>query len=371
MEAPGKIYYHSGYVFVNERGKGFHVIDNRDPNSPQTVAFFQIPGNYDMAAKGNLLYADSYLDLLVLDISNPAAIQQLKRVENALPYQQFFNGYQADPALGVVQEWVPKEVTEVVSCSSFGRGNGGFRNDAAVLENTFQGNGVGPTPSNSAPTTGVGGSMARLTLVNNHLYYVTRDGLVPISIQNPIEPESRNLISFGWEIETIYPFKDHLFVGSRTGMFIFDLVDPAEPNMLGTFQHANACDPVVVEGNTAYVTLRDGNECDNFINQLEVVDVSNLTNPRLLKTYPMYNPHGLGIKDGILFICDGDDGLKIYDAADPYAIDQNQLAHYKNISTYDVIPLADLLLMIGNDGLYQYDYSDLNNIRLLSVIPTQ
>ena len=35
----------------------------------------------------------------------------------------------------------------------------------------------------------------------------------------------------------------------------------------------------------------------------------------------------------------------------------------------DVIPINNVLLMIAEDGLYQYDYSDINNLELLSVIP--
>jgi hypothetical protein len=106
----------------------------------------------------------------------------------------------------------------------------------------------------------------------------------------------------------------------------------------------------------------------NTTNQLDVIDISDITSPKLLKSYPMFNPHGLGIDNGILFICDGADGLKIYDATNPLAIQSNMIAHFPGIDTYDVIPLGEILLLIGQDGLFQYDYSDLQNIRLLSHI---
>jgi hypothetical protein len=70
-----------------------------------------------------------------------------------------------------------------------------------------------------------------------------------------------------------------------------------------------------------------------------------------------------------LFVCDGSAGLKIYIAADPLAIDDHKIAQYKDIQAFDVIPLGEVLIMIGTDGLYQYDYSDPRNIRELSVIP--
>jgi hypothetical protein len=130
-----------------------------------------------------------------------------------------------------------------------------------------------------------------------------------------------------------------------------------------------SCDPVVVEGNYAYVTLRTGNFCETDVNQLEIVDIHKLASPIKIKSYPMFNPHGLGIEQGILFVCDGDAGLKVYDASDPLNLKANQLAHFTEINTFDVIPIEKHLIMIGEDGLYQYDYSDIKDINLLSMIP--
>lgn len=36
---PGKMYFKDGYLFVNEYGKGIHVIDNTDPSNPEKIAF--------------------------------------------------------------------------------------------------------------------------------------------------------------------------------------------------------------------------------------------------------------------------------------------------------------------------------------------
>ena len=80
-------------------------------------------------------------------------------------------------------------------------------------------------------------------------------------------------------------------------------------------------------------------------------------------------PYGLGIDNNLLFVCDGSAGLKIYDASNPYNIDQHQLKVYTDIHAYDVIPLGDILIMTGNTGLFQYDYADPENISLISVIP--
>jgi len=185
---------------------------------------------------------------------------------------------------------------------------------------------------------------------------------------NPIAVR-KDLIA--WDIETIFPYKENLFIGSSSGMYILDISSPEAPSILSTYQHVRSCDPVVVDDKYAYVTLRSGTACQGFTNQLEVINIENLRSPQLSYTYLMTNPHGLGIDDGTLFVCDGNDGLKAYNAKDVSAIDKNLLAHYKNINALDVIPLGDVLMMIGENGIYQYDYSNPKDIKLLSQIKLQ
>ena len=74
LETPGKIYFYEPYILINEPNEGIHVIDNSDKQNPQNVAFVSIPGNVDMAVKSNVLFffiADSYMDLVALDLSKP------------------------------------------------------------------------------------------------------------------------------------------------------------------------------------------------------------------------------------------------------------------------------------------------------------
>lgn len=151
-------------------------------------------------------------------------------------------------------------------------------------------------------------------------------------------------------------------------MHILDVTTPSNPVKVSTYEHVRVCDPVVVQDDLAYVTLRSGTQCEGFTNQLEVINIEDLTSPQLLEVYPMTNPHGLGIDEQMLFICDGDDGLKVYDASDITRIDERQLAHYAGINAHDVIPFNNVLIMIGKDGIYQYDYSNPQDVKFLSKI---
>jgi hypothetical protein len=213
---------------------------------------------------------------------------------------------------------------------------------------------------------GQGGSMARFTISGDNLYAVTKNDLIILDAKDAAHPFEIGALSIGWGIETIYPYKDNLFIGSEDGMFIYDNSNPNRPKLKGQFNHARACDPVVVQDTLAFVTLRGGTRCGGFQNQLDVINISDLMHPKLIRSYPMTSPYGLGIDGNKLFICDGDDGLKVYDKEDP--ADLMRTAHYRDLNAYDVIPRNGVLMMIGTDGLYQYDYTVQGRPQLLSKI---
>jgi hypothetical protein len=217
---------------------------------------------------------------------------------------------------------------------------------------------------------GIGGSMARFTISAGHLYTMDQYNLKAWSLNSPSSLQLMDEEQVGWNIETIFPYKDLLFLGSTTGMYIYDISDPSDPHYSSVFEHANACDPVVVENDIAFITLRDGTLCQQFTNQLDVVDVSNPLNPKFIKSYPMDHPHGLAVRNEILYLCEGDYGLKVFDVSDLDNIDKNKLDEYEDMNGFDVISLEnDLLLMIGSDGFTQFNSSDPKNLKQLSHIP--
>lgn len=81
----------------------------------------------------------------------------------------------------------------------------------------------------------------------------------------------------------------------------------------------------------------------------------------------MQHPFGLGIDFPNLFVCEGEYGLKSMDVSNPNDI--RLLQQISSVNAYDVIILGKKrLLMVGKGGLYQYDYTDPNNLKQLSVI---
>ena len=354
----GKMYVQGNYIFLVEKEKGIHIIDNSNPSSPVNKAFITIPGNEDIAVSGNILYADCYTDLLAIDVSNVNNIVLKSFTANVFADRQYVNGYCVDSGK-VIFEW---QLRDTVIDIQLREGQGIWRN----------GNYITSTPiyalslsASANTTTGVGGSMARMAIQNNHLYAVSTESLLSISIANPTAPDflsSKNLHLGIGSAETIYPFQDKLFIGSMSGMYIFSTTDPNNPSLLSTFTHATVCDPVITDGTNAFITLHSGTYCTGVDNELDVVNVQDVVHPSFVKKYTLTHPLGLGKDGNTLIVCDGD--LKIYDATNVNAIQLKQSIAMSD--PYDVICINGLAIVSAKDGLYQFDYTNPSNVKQLS-----
>ncbi len=366
LQNPGKIYIFGNYLFICESGKGVHIINNGNPTKPVPVSFIEIPGNGDIAVRNGILYADSYIDLVAIDISDPLNPKVIKRINDLFPNPLDLDGAYVDNERGVLISFIVKDTTVTYTYD--------YYNDPLTVDgwSNFGGkdySGGSAEPSSRGSSDGKGGSMARFTTYANFLYIVDRSNLQTVDISIPENPRPWNKVNIGWNIETIFPYKDKLFIGSQTGMFIYNASTPWNPSYLCQFSHSRGCDPVIAEGNYAYVTLRTGTRCVGNLNELDILNINDITNPVLLISYPMQEPAGEGIDGTTLFICDGKAGLKVFDVKDPMNI---QLLNWQSdIQAYDIIPLGRIAILIGKDGLFQYDYSDPKNLVLLSKIPVK
>ncbi len=490
LKETGKIYIKDHLIFLNEFGKGIHVINNRNPYKPEIIAFLNIPGNVDIAIRDNILYADSYTDLVVIDIRDPKNIKEIKRIKNIFPDiplpSSFMEALDPEPVwrgggcftVGtmVLTAGGPRRIeevnpgTEVYSYNlsdrewTFSRVSkqGAYRYQGDIItiqmnsdkieatgnhpfyvlsgdklasrplpaevrkeeqETALPGRWVeardlktgdvlksinggeliitsllsrnektevyhlvvegyhnytvgqtgllvhnqGQKEAAAAPSTGTGGSLARFTIVGDYLYTLSGSAMQLFDIKDPADPSVWNMIHIGWDIETIFPHGDKLFIGGQTGMYIYDNRNPAKPVLISRFAHITSCDPVVVQGNYAYVTLRGGTNCGGREDLLEIIDISDIKNPELAASYPMDGPYGLGIDGGILFICDGEGGLKLFDVSNVHQL--RLIDVIEDIFPFDVILNSKRAVVVEKYGLNQYDYQVPENVELISRIP--
>ena len=212
----------------------------------------------------------------------------------------------------------------------------------------------------ASSATGKGGSLARFTISGNFLYLADYSTIRIFDISNPPNTIEKNPVPVAFDVETIFPYKDKLFIGSTQGMYVYSLANPAIPVKLGSVTHVRSCDPVVANDTISYTTLQGNGKCGAAESGLYIYDIKTITAPVQKKLLPLSTPYGLGLMDSVIFVCRGDNGLSAISVKDP----SNPKIMYtrKDGSYMDVIPYDNLLICYISTGILIYDAFDLKNI---------
>lgn len=216
----------------------------------------------------------------------------------------------------------------------------------------------GASPSAST-TTGQGGSLARFAVSGNYLYSVDEQQLKVFNISNPADPVLKKSVQIGFAIETIFPFKDKLFIGSTSQVYIYSITDPENPQKLGVAispQVLRRCDPVVAKDTVAFATLRTNGPCGGSQSILAVYDVKDVTRPVQKATFFVNEPYGLGYSGDVLYVCDRYNGLMVLDISKPF--EPSLIKSMKDGSYIDVIPYQNTLICWVTDGIILYDITN-------------
>ncbi len=205
-----------------------------------------------------------------------------------------------------------------------------------------------------------GGSTAKFATSGNNLYVIDQFSLLTYDVSNEQEITFEHRLELNTlQLETIFPFGDYLFLGSTTGVLIIDISNPGLPRYLSEYQHVLSCDPVVTDGDFAYVTLRSGNFCGETDDELQILDISDISNPEIIARHSLTSPKGLAINNNILYVCD--DGVRIFDVSNKANI--QELSFLPNIPANDVIFHDNQLLVTADNGFYQFDVTDPTNVK--------
>ena len=372
----GKIITYQNYVFVNEPMEGIHIVDHTDPSNPTNLSFLSIPGNLDMSIVEDHLYVDMFSSLAVFDIRDVLSpkFKENFTVEDVFDYDAFWNfpfeiweepnsyiEYREypDKTKGIVVDWQTETIREKRSLYDYR-----YYNDIAIPDialSSEDGNIDGVQQTSTA------GSMTRFLPIDGYLYTINFNELVLFQIGSDYRPSPWVKKNTQTQAETLFQLNDLLFVGSVNGMLVYDVSDAADPDYINRIEHMRSCDPVVADANYAYVTLRGGTNCFTDINELQIIDIQDPQNLSVVSRKDMYNPHGLGIYNDHLIICDGTAGIKIVDVSSP--TEPNIVNSAPIQFAYDVIIDYPHALIVGDTDLHQYDISNLPEMQLISQTP--
>lgn len=318
-------------LFVSDRYTGLHVYDITNLSAPSKVIQIFRGNNAGAAVKGDIIYTNHYNQLQAIRITGES-FEVVARIGE------------------VYGEEVPWNE------GPMGNDDYGYSCSCASSYDAAQ----SPGPS------GGGSSYATFVLIDDYLYRVHDSFLIVYDVTNQEKPKEVSRVEVGWDIETLYPTQNFMFIGGQRGMYIFTRADPTRPRQIAKIEHARACDPVVVSGSTAFVTLRGGNRCGQAPDELLCVSIKDPSQPEVVATKPLQTPWGLAVQDNGLYVSHGENGYSLLDISQ--SDNPTIRATWADEATRDFLWFGNTLFVLGDDNVSIYDVTDPMAPRLLSKV---
>ncbi|MBN1309384.1 MAG: hypothetical protein JXA18_15800 [Chitinispirillaceae bacterium] len=348
LSVPQNIWLCDTLLLISDRDNGLMVFSMADPSSGRHITNIPVNRNSGLAASGTTIFANSADSIVAYGLEPDGKVKRLGGIRLYSYYPDYYIAREPSPLFTCVPpisaQRLAAPLLPFLACSEQPSGGGG----------------------RDAGTVNTGGSMAVFAVMDSFLYYVDESNLYTVSISNPSRMVQLSQQSVGWDVETIFPTSRYLFIGGREGMYIYDRSQPSEPVYAGMVSHFRSCDPVVVRGAAAFVTLRSGSSCGGSRDVLMSVDVSDPENTRILKEIDATTPYGLAVGDSLLYVANGWAGFSLYRAANP--LDLEIIAQWSEPAARDFIWDRDRLYLMGMEEVVVYDVADPFNPRELGSI---
>lgn len=204
---------------------------------------------------------------------------------------------------------------------------------------------------------GKGGSLATFILKGEYLYTVDHQNLSVFNIKDEKNPIKVNAVNVGFDIETLFNYKNFLFIGSRNAMYIYDISNAELPKKMSQSNHFRSCDPVVANNKNAYVTLHTNSSCRGSVNELRTYNIEDIQNPKLLNTRGLTQPKGLSLYGAnYLLVCD--DSVKIFDVSNPK--DSKFIGEISTKGAIDIVIRKNHAYIISEGSISQYQLNPKN-----------
>ena len=341
MNLSGKV------LFVSEYQKGIRVFDITDVTSPRSVSFLSIAGNADIATTGNVLFVDSFKDLLIYDFSSQfrlVPIDTIKDVFANYNFQKIYPSSEESNSIGGLAGCEGCTKTDAIS------GPAASQSAPSVEENMIASSIDGTSGYIHAPF------MSRFAIVQHYLYCADNSELVIFDIANPKAPRFISRIKIGFGIEMMSMEDNLLFIGRSGGKSIFSLDDPKNPILVASMTDAGSIDPVACENGIAYISASD---VMMNAGRIDIVKVRPSSNPEALGTMAIGTAFGLTVSEKKAFIALGAEGVKIIDASQPSQV--SEVGKIYGVNVFDIIKRENTLFTVGQMGIYIFDCTDLRD----------
>ena len=379
IQNPGKIHYHRNFLLINEERKGIHIIDNLDPNGPQNLGFISIPGNIDLITKNDILYADSYQDLLIIDINNPFAATI---VERRTAFFQFDKNENGDLV-------VDYSISSQLADEPCDLADAGWSIDEVRSHPDGSFDAVGEHVAGVQRLRGILSVENYFGRYEQALYISTPNDIRILDISDETNPSQVNTLTPDtddiWgeaQISNFHAGEGILLAATAGGVHIYDNTLSAQPELLDVFgssDFSNSCRWMLTSWQQeGYFVLEP---CSHQIvsNPITIRNVE--WNAAFLINVDAFRiadpPRNITAYGELIYAADEDNGLHIFDMTmtDNILNPLNTINHPAN----DVLILPaefcstgrDALIVTGENAIYQYDLSNPFAPPELSQIPIE
>lgn len=346
--APGgtffKIHLAGDVLFASESKKGIRLFDVSEINAPRSISYIATRGNADVATARTTLFADSYQHMLVFDFSDASHPVLIDTIKNVFTKYSFTETNSSDGSDGV----------------------GGFSGcNGCAKSPTITGPEVQTVSNNETMSSSSTGSsagydqnkfMSRFIVLENYLYCIDNSDIVVFDITHAKDPVFVKRINIGFSIEMVSLQEKMLFVGGENKKSIFRIDEVLKPTFVSSLNRISSTDPIVVEDARAFTTKRIGGQSSSTENALQVLSVSNASQPQFLGSITIDRPYGLAVDRNFVFVATGAAGVKIIDAHDPQQM--TQIGEIGSINVFDVVKRDRIIFAIGAYGIYIFDTAD-------------
>jgi len=313
------------YAYVVYSSRGLQILDISNPSKPILIGGYNGTSAYDIRISGIYAYIANYNGLLVIDISDPTNPSKVGACDTpgsakALAISGDF-AYIADGTSGL-------QVIENIN----------YPADPFFV-------GEYDTPNNAEA----------VEISGNYAYVADNEsGLQIFNISNPAKPLLTGKVNTPGNAKDVKLSGDYAYVAdSSGGLQVIDVSNKSEPLRVGVYNtsakgSAVYASSLVVSDNYAYVTCGGG--YINDFDGLQIVDISNPTNPSWIGEYDTKaSAYDVAISGKYAYVTSSYKGLKIIDISNP--------ANLSLVGEYDTSGSAKSISIVGKYAYIGYSYS--------------